>query len=332
MPTLVISPTVTASGPTRRRYRRLLASQLGWHLETVVTETAVAGEATRVVIADELRDDEAGWQWLGQPWVYVQSGAMAGTQRRVISQPEVGYRGADAMLLLSRPFDEALEVGDVIEVTSPLPATNVGHIKGMNRIIDEALERSWTEAIVTLTGNGTDSYSLDGYEYLDLGERQISGLSDTRWAASGAARARSADRPRILTNGASRTLVTETTYSASEAFYLDVVIRGDRLVFDADGASWGYPDAPGLAGDLWQAAVPERWVVTIGMVKALQELTKMAVARRDLDPEERKLVLADLAAQRAIWAAAARAIREREMPTAQATRSAPIVSPWLELV
>jgi hypothetical protein len=313
----------TSPGTTRARYRRLLAEQLGRWQEITVTTEATGGEASRVVIADELRDDEAvfSYPWPDDSWLYVRSGSQAETQRRVLSLPDVGYQGPRSALLLSRPLAAPLAVGTAVELTSPLPCDPMLGVKGLDTLIDEALNRCWIQAAVEIVGNGTDQYDLGLYPFIEL-DRQVHGISDARWGSSTEARSQASTLARILTDGAERTLVTDTVYGTSSTFWLDVVVRADLLV----GPAWAYTTTPGLASDAATAAVPERWVTTIGMVKGLDALQKMAQANRRLDPDAVTRAVAALDRRRRIWAAAAARIKAYEMPKAGPALRAPAVA------
>lgn len=323
--TVIILPSasLTGAGPTLLRLRQVLADQLGSFHATTAT-AASGGDPSRIVLAEELRDDEVGYDLAAGMWLYVRTGAQAGSQRRIVAQPGVGYQGPLGALVLSRPLAAPLVTGDVVEVTSPLPVRRSAGRKGLNDCITEALERLWVEAQISLTGNGTDHHDLSVYRYVELGAPQILGTSDSRWAGSTMAARRSPGAAEIVTNGVTRTLVTDAVYGASETFTLDVVVRADRLVYD--GTSWYYPATPGLQGDAWQTAAPERWVVTLAMVKALQELTKQAMADRGTTREEKALVLADLADKRATWASAAKDILLYDVPKALPQRGTPFMA------
>jgi hypothetical protein len=315
MSTLIVSPA-TLGGTTRRRYRETLADELGSRLETTVTQVAVAGEASRVVIADELRDDEQGWGWDDQMWAYVLDGDQADTQRRVIRQPEVGYRGADAMLLLSRPTDEALAVGDAIEVTSPLPSKTIGHVAGLNQIVDQALARLPAVATVTTTGDGSDRLSLDGYPWL-ASDGQILGIYD-RDGVTGTDAAQPSGLPfRIDADGATRHLAFGRSYSATETIEIRASLPGDHLIYD--GSAWGYPTGtPGLLGEAYRAAVPEPWVLTFGMVLALRVLERLTARRRDIDRQTRMDLLAEIRGRLETWTDAQAWLLRTDIPRALA--------------
>jgi hypothetical protein len=324
----IVSPTSSAgSGTSAAQYRRLLAEQLGFWAETVVTETATTGDTARVVLADELRDDEAGLGYLGQAgsdngpygaWLYARTGNQAGTQRRLVQTDTAGYLGSQGALVLSRPCSAPIAAGSVVEITAPLPCRSLLSVKGLDTLVNEALDRCWIEAQITLTGNGTDQYDLGAVGALELPARQTRGISDTRWGSSGDAPSVSGGRYRFIVNGVAQTLVTETIYSVSQTFTLDVVVPASRLVFD--GTGWALSSRAGLVGDDQQAAAPERWVTTLGMVKGVQEIEKLAVAAvgQTRLVSAQRLALRDriteLRTQRATWAAAARAICQYEMP------------------
>ncbi len=326
MPPIIIPASATSgTGSTLATLRHRLADELGFYASTTVTSVAASGEAARVVLADELRDDEAGYEFLGMPWVYVVSGAQIGTQRRALGQPSVGYQGNYGGLFLSRPYAAALASGVTIEVTSPLPVKRHLAIKGLNDLVNEALARIWIEARISLTGNATRSYSLASYPWLQTYE-QTRGIWDSRQYGTSYPTELSACRYRIATNGITRTLVADAIYATSETFELAVIVRADRLVYD--GASWAYVAqnaAPGLLGDTYQAAAPEEWVVAIGMVKALQHLTKLTEAHRSLSDDERARVLTGIAQRRRVWALTAASIVADEMPRPLPERTEPLV-------
>lgn len=324
MPT-VVTPTIApvGTGVTRLTYWQALADALGsWH-ETVVSETATSGEAARYVLADELRDDEAGYEHLGAGWLYVRTGDQAGTQRRIVSRPEVGYQGPDGAVMLSRPLDGVVEAGSVVDVTNPFPVLRHLGVKGLVTCVDEALACCRVEARITFTGNGGYGYSLAAYPWLrHVG--QTAGIYDNQYLI--------VDTPNVINpsstytiaaNGVDRTLVTMNSYAADQTFDLAVLVRGDQLVYD--GATWSYPTTPGLQGDDWQAAASEHWVLAFGMVKALDALTRLVRQRRDLSREDKAEWMAEILESRKVWYRAARRIQVYELPKPPAARSEPMV-------
>lgn len=307
---IILNGSGTPTGPTLRELRNRLADELGFYHATTVTTEASSSEASRVVIADEVRDDETGFDFLGQ-WVYARDGAQAGVQRRIISQPGVGYQGARSVLLLSRPFAASLDAGTAIEITAPLPSKRHAAIKGLNDLINEGLARIWVEVRIALTGNGTYEYDLSAYPWLTRAS-QTRGIYDDRWTATGIPELLSPYTYDIATNGINRTLQTQVAYTTADTFHLAAIVRADRLVFD--GSSWSYVTTPGLLNDTYQAAVPEEWAVAFAMVKSLQYLTRLTMQSRQLDKDEKAATLADIMDRRRIWAAAAASIKRNEMP------------------
>lgn len=296
-------------GVTWQTYWRRLADELGFWQATTVSTTASAGEAARILLADAFRDDEIGHEFLGRPWVYVGTGAQAGTQRRIVSQQDIGYQGEVGGLVVSRPYAAAVASGSVIEVTSPLPIKRHLGQKGVAECVNEALARIKVAARVSVTGNGTTAYELG--TTIPNGA-QIGEVYDTRWLGSNEQPEQSLYPPRIVTNGVDRTLVTDTVYSSSETFYLDVIVDADRLIYD--GASWSFVSTPGLQGDAWMAAAPEAHVLAFGMAKALEQLMKLVSMRDGLDDKVRARAMADIEFRYAKWATAAADIQATQFP------------------
>lgn len=322
---LIVTSVVTGTGSSQLRVRNRLADELGFYLPTTVSTLATNADAARVVIANEVRDDEAGYPFLGDPWLYVRDGAQAGVQRRVIRQPEVGYQGPRGVLLVSRPFAAALAPGTTVEITSPLPVLRHVGIKGLNECVNEALSMIRVAARLTVTGNGTYEYDLAAYSWLTH-EDQIVGISDSD-IGTGYPALPSPYIPSLVTNGVSRTLVTRTSYSTAETFALDVVVPADRLVYD--GTGWAFVPAgspPGLLGDTYQTAAPESWVLAFAMVTALRQVGKLIRAQRGADPGEKADALAENARLRRKWALTAFGIQQQEMPRNRAATPEPLIA------
>lgn len=313
----------TGTGTTQAEYRRLLADELGMYIRTVVTAAAANGETTRLVLADELRDDEDGPDGLGGYWVYVVDGAAATEQRRVLS---TGYEGNQSALILSRPFSSALAEGTTIEVTWPLPVRQYGRVRGLNAFVNQGLSRTLVEAKLAFTGNATRELTTAAYPWLDA-DNLIQGIYDSR--VNGATNQPLGLSPYgvdLRQDGVSSTIVTETTYNTGEAFSLAVLVAGDRLVYD--GASWAYAAVPGLVNDDHQAIAPLRWVVAIGMAKALQAWGQMVQTDRKITDAEKAALLngpEGIIARTRRWTAAAASIIRDELPQATPKRSAPVV-------
>ncbi len=323
-----ISPPATPGGvgPTLLRLRNLLADELGWYQPAVVS-AAAAGDTSRFVLSDELRDDEDGYTYLdgSAPWVYVRNGDQAGTQRRVIREPDTGYQGSPGLLMVSRPFDAPLEGGTVVEITSPLPVARHLGVKGLNECINEGLARVQVAARLTMTGNGTYSYDLASLPIL-TDALQMRGIYDSPWNSADLPPMLSGFGARIVQDGVTRTLVTDVLYSSSDTWYLDIVVSADRLVYD--GISWAYitSTTPGLLADDYQTAAPEQWALAFSAVMAFRFLTRYTLQRRDLDPDLKKEMLGDIADRRLRWARVAASIKMDEFPKGVQQGGRPMVS------
>lgn len=313
---LVIPADISAGGTSLPTYRRLLADELGVYLETTVSAAGQTVDARRVVLADELRDDEADAD-LGAPYLYVKTGAQAGSQRRIVAQPDVGYQGARGAVLLSRPLDAPLAVGDTVEISGPLPVTRIGTTKGLNDIVNEALARIKIHARLVFTGTDAYEYPLAAYQSILSGDVvELLGISDTRgWTNTVVPPEVRPYGYRIVRNGVTNTLVTDALYSTTDTFYLDVSIYADRLIYD--GLGWAYTQQdgrPGLQGDDDKAAAPEAWATAFGMVKALQQLDKLVSADASLSDAERTRQVTDILRRRRTWARAAGDIKANRFP------------------
>lgn len=324
MPVVIIpSGASSTAGVSLLTLRQRLADELGFYHGTTATATVANGDAARVMLVEELRDDEAGYELPGSAvWVYVRTGAQAGAQRRVLLQD--GYLGNYGGLRVSRPFGAALASGSAIEVTSPLPVKRTGLVKGLNDCINEALFRLPVEARISFTGNGTDQQALTTYPWL-TNEDQILGLYDRASTVNASdAMGPSPYGFRLASNGATHTLVTERRYSAADTFEAAIVVEGDRLIYD--GATWAYATTPGLTSDSHRAAAPEHWVLAFAMVKALQQLEKMVWMRNGVERQARIDAVTEIQRRRATWALAAQRIALHEFPRPAQKRSTPILS------
>lgn len=311
VPQIIASSTVAGSGPTRQTLWLRLARELGRLHLTQVSTTATHGEAARVILGDELRDDEAGYDYLPNPWVYVYSGAQSGMQRRAL-RDDARYVGNYGALTLSRPFAAAVTAGSQLAISSPLPIKAHLGVKGVIDFVGEGLERLWVVARLAFTGNATYSYDLAAYPWLTQYE-QTRGIYDTRFLSSTQPPRLSSLGYRISTNGVTRALIPQTLYNTSETFYLEVLVRGDRLVYD--GASWSYLDTPGVTDDTYQVAADIEHVVAIGMAKALAYLMELTEEDESLGDTVRARRLARYQRRRAVWGRAAANVILEEMPT-----------------
>jgi hypothetical protein len=321
VPTVVIpSGTVPAAGSTRLAIRARLAMELGFYVPATV-QAAAGGDPTRIVLSEELRDDESrpdalvvGGLGRPGPWIYVRTGAQAGTQRRVLDDPAAGYQGQLGALVVSRPFPTPLEAGVVVEVTHPLPSSRYLGVSGLNQAIDAALGLIWVSVRLGFDGNGTDRYDTAPFSNL-LEEQQTSGLYVTSGLSDRTTARRYPYRERLLSDGPSMALVTPRTFGSSETFELGAVVRADRIVHD--GTNWttiplGLPG--GLAGDMWRTIAPPQWVHAFAMAKALQQLEKMVRAAGAGSPRDLAPALDDVSNRRRQWELTAAQIKLCQFP------------------
>lgn len=314
---LIVPADLSGGGIALPRYRTLLADELGFYLETSVTAAAAHGEARRVVLADDFRDDELGADLVpgGGGYLYVRTGDLAGTQSRFVDRREAGYQGGRAAAVLARPLAAPLETGTAVCVTSPLPVKRYLAVKGLDDCVNEALARLPAVARLTLTGAEANRIALGEYPFLTDAD-QILSVSD-RSGVNADDAASPGGRPfRIDASGTTRHVVFERAYGTSETVEVALTLPGDRLVYD--GASWSYvtdADArPGLLGEAYRAAVPEHWVLAFGMVLALRFLERLALRRRDLERQERLDLVGEIRDRRAQWAATGLHLRLHEFP------------------
>ena len=305
------SVTPTATGVTREAYRRRLADELGSLAVLTVSSTAstaVTPDAARQLLVTALAVDQAPESNFDGYYVYAADGAQAGETRRVL---EGSFDGPIGSLLLDRPFSAPLASGSEVELTSPLGGGRYLAIKGLNECINEALARIWTVGRISVTGNGTYEYSLSAYPWITDSD-QIRAIDDSLYFGSNRPVDRSPLPYRVVQNGASKTLVTSYKYSTADTFYVEVFVRGDRLV--SDGTTWAYQTTPGLQNDSYQAAVPEDTVVAFAMVKALQAHRRVLLADARMDRQTRRELVAENERRTLTYARLAARIRREQFP------------------
>lgn len=308
MPTVIVPATSAGVGVTRRVLRSALADQLGVYRSVTVSDLASGPDANRVVISEDLRDDEDEPEFWGQFFVYVVDGDQAGAQRRVVQR---GYHGSISALILSRPLDLAPEPGTTVLVTSPLPIERIGRTKGLNQIVQEAADRTTVEARLAFTGDGSRAVSLVDAPYV-TNEDQLRGIYDARLTGLASDPLDlSPDLFRLALDGADRSIVVTNAYGSGESFEVAVGMSGGSLIYSS--GAWAYSTS-GLTSDDDQVAVPTHWIVAIGMVKALQHLRTLIGLDRSLSPQERAIHLDDVERRMRVWAPAAAEIKRREFP------------------
>lgn len=310
MPSVAIVPASSGvvTSASAVRYRNLLADQLGLYDGNLSLSSLASGpDAARYLVIDALRDDEAAREAWAGGYAYARTGVV-GEQYKLLGH---GYHGRYGALAVSNPPSVPVPVGTPIDLSWPLPIKRRNAIKGIDDLVNEALARCWILARLSIVGTGSRSISLAPYTFI-TSDNQIRGIYDTFTNGLGVPLELSQYGERVTANGASRTIVTDLTYSAADTFEVEVFVRADHLVYD--GSGWLYPTTPGLLNDTYRAAAPEHWVVTLGMVKALQQLRKMAMMDRAMDHAERGLQLGEIDRRLRTWGAAARKIILDEMP------------------
>lgn len=304
---LVGGAPTTASGITRDVYRRAIQAQVNPFNVYTTDGLATGGEARRWVVCSSLEDGEDGAGRLAGRYLYVATGDHAGFQTRVVSS---GYEGAAGYLQVTRPFPGVLASGTQVEISANLPGETYLDVKGANQIVNEALARCVIEYRLSLTGNGTRSQSLIGEDYIDQNER-VDALYDTAWTIVGDPLELSPDATRVDTSGATRTLVTDLTYSSDQTYEARVLRRGDTFV--KSNGSWG-DSTVGLTSDDQAAAVPLGWVVAFGSGKALQTIRRVVRQDARLSRQERADRIVQLNAEIRTWAMAALKIQREHFP------------------
>lgn len=286
MPSPLIVPdastTTPSTMPTRAQYRQALAQQLGMWAPGVIAPTLPGGEPGRWVTVDDFKDDEWPRDEYEALWVYATNGDAAGEQRRVRTE---GFEGPYGAFAVSHVFPDNLAPGSTVEITTPLPATRSGLTKGLNQIVGEALDRILIRARIPLLGNGTHQFGLSDYPFLTRQE-QTDGIYDWRWQGQGQDQnlpsRRTSHDYAVLTDGPTVTLSTRRVYGADEPFELSVLVPASNLTFD--GGDWAWNVGP-LEHDDDMACAPIGWVVTCGMVIALDYLLTRNEADRTI-PED----------------------------------------------
>jgi hypothetical protein len=303
------SASSTGSGPTRRTYRRRLADELGEFAALTVSaeaSSAVHPDAARQVMVTALASDQVPFDRFDGAYVYVCDGEQAGEVRAVLDGT---FDGPIGSLLLDRPFSATLDAGTEVELTKPLPGARHLTIRGLNDLVEEALERIWVEVRLSAVGNGTYEYGLVDYPWIERYE-QLRGIYDTVFVGADGVPTLSPYPYRLVTNGQTRTLVTTWAYSSDETFYLDAIVRADRFVYD--GTSWAFRSTPGLQADTWQAAAPEEWVLAFGAWRGFEHIIGLLDKDETLSDDRRARLLREPTRRYRKWARAAARIKVYE--------------------
>jgi hypothetical protein len=279
MPLIVPSaPGVVIGGITLEDYLLDLARSLGTHLRTTASQRRPSGETGRWLVVDETLDADDLRDRFSGGYATMKNGLLGGTARRI---RETGYEGPSGALAMTRVFSRTVggsvvpttpEPGAVVDLTEPLPLRAVSTVAGLDRFVNQALERIRIPVRLPLSGNGTTRYALSDYREI-TSLSQTDGLYDRRpgTASDETAASRSARGYDLTVDGAAVTLETAIAYGEDEPFELACLLEASHVV--DDGTGWGYV-GNGLVQDNDQAAVPLRWVTTGAMVLALEYLLR----------------------------------------------------------
>lgn len=305
---IVLSGATVAAGILRPLYRRALGAQYGPFGVYTTDGVASGGEANRQIVCSDLIDDEEQADRLKGRYLYIATGDNAGFQTRVLS---TGYHGPIGYAEVSRPLPTPCPSGIEFEL-STWPCDQYLDQKGLNQIVSpEALARCLVEYRLSLTGNGTRSYSLLAYEgYIDE-PASVDAIYDAWTTAAGEPMELVPYAPRIDVTSGTRTLITRRAFATSETFQVRVLRSGSGLI-NTDGV-WG-TSSVGLTNDTQGALAPIPWVVSIGMVKLLQIATEMVEQDETLSDATKARRLTLLMNRRAQWTRAANRIIRFEFP------------------
>jgi hypothetical protein len=289
--------------PTLRDLVEAVAVEVGAYRRTATGTMPIGGEPGRWVMIPELADDEAARATFEDGYLYVESGAQAGKQRRIRRE---GYEGAWGAVALARVLPLNLVPNVTVILTQPLPMFKNVLTDGFVEIVRRNLARIRVRARIPLIGNGTQTYGLSGYDFI-TSKDVTDGIYDRRWLRSDGPTARTTAEYDVVTDGATITLATDDVYGTSESFELAALVPADRLLYD--GTSWSYVST-GLTDLDGQAAVPIAWLRPLAVVDAFDSVARL------LRREQRAGLIAKADADERI-AENARLVDERWGPAAQ---------------
>ncbi len=164
---------------------------------------------------------------------------------------------------------------------------------------------------MSFTGTGSNLHALTTWPFLREAS-QTTGLYDRLSGISGSnATELSGGGYRITASNIDVNLVTDSVYGTNAPFWLGVIARASELV--RTGASWAF-GGTGLTAWTDQAAAPEDWVRTFGMVKALEYLEILYDADEKLTDAKRDRLMRRLARRLPRYATAAAKIALTQFP------------------
>lgn len=312
-PIVVLSTTTPDGiGPTRKDYRRAIGQAIGRHRVFTVTSTPSGHpDADREVVIAALSRDGHPPGRLDGSFLYACDGVDLDETRAIMGGTFAAGIGS---VLVDAPYSTPLASGTEVEISWPLPGGPWMDIRSLNDFVQDALDRIVVPLRITMTGNGTRSYSVGlDYPYL-YGPDSIIGVADSRGITTGYPTENSIYPAEIRRSGVGMTLVTGELYSTSETFEVVIAIPASRWVYD--GTAWGYVtgNPQSLSYDSWQAAAPIGWVQAFGAAKALEWMITEVEADEDLDDKARSRRLDALQRRYEKWLTAAADIKATKFP------------------
>jgi hypothetical protein len=310
-PIVLPYPGATA-GHTRTEYRRAIGQKLGMFRVANVVATAPSDDpdAAYRVRANVLRSDRQSPDRFNNRFVYVADGDQQGEQRRFIDGQHDDHLGS---ALVDTAYTSPLADQTEIEISYPLPSGDWGDYPSLNEIVDETLSQLWVRRRISFTGNGSYSYSLGAYPWLDSTERIVA-LVDSIGVPTGGNPTTAATAWRVRYQGDTRYLETDLSYQTTDTFEVETYQPANTLI--RVNGSWG--DADGFTADTDEAAAPVYLVRALGLALAYERL--MTRAQWD---DEFKPALATLEKNYVRWGKVAARLKW-EMP--RGTESTPLVS------
>lgn len=236
-PDLYVTETIQASDTSRtfRGYRRAMgrSGKFGrWGLYTT-TSVATGTDAARTLISTGLIDVEGDPTKYDAVYPYLCSGALLGTQRRVVKQ---GFTGSIGSLLLNRAMSATAAIGVDFELWHRFPVLPEDDQVCIRDLINQALGNLYTPRSITLTGVADQQvYSLSAYPWLQRQE-QIGPIYAVQTDATKIA-ARHGGGAELHVNGATPVLWIPAAFSTGQSIVVDVAQPNNTYI--RSGGTWG---------------------------------------------------------------------------------------------
>lgn len=248
---------------TRREYRHAIQEALNDQSTYLVT-SATSSTLTDISLADSTPN--ASVNRYDGAWVYVATGALAGTQRRVRTG---GFAPASGVLTLELTWAGPAG-GDEFEITRLFPVHREvpGEETGYHQFIARALALLAVPDRITAAITTSDTYALTTWPWLDRPERLVRVLEPSPVAGRAPVDA-SWRNPRLVADGPAPFLQVDVPFAtATGNLTLEVLRPGDSLIS-------GVESTTGLTTDASTAIPSVEDVRTV----ALMEVARVMLAR-----------------------------------------------------